>query len=153
MDMDIRLVRSRYLWVLRILVMVAAITAIFLANIAPPTQAVLMLLIGAQCLHWSSWQPWACGFSYDIGNFPDTERRSGQPVMAIKLSNGRWLNAELIHYYCLSWIQILEFRTANGRYALIVLPDSCSGEEQHKIRCFLLAAPYGRRPQSQSKPV
>jgi hypothetical protein len=145
MDMDIRLVRSRYLLALRLMAVFAASYAIVLANLSLSVQTVLLLLICLQGLRWSSWQPWVCGFLCETDNDTDTEQRSGLPSLVIKISNGRWLKVELINFYCLSWIQILEFRTASSTHTVIILPDSCSDEERRKIRCFLLAGHYRRR--------
>lgn len=153
MDMDIRLVRSRYLSLLRLMMVVAASYAVALANISLSAQTVLVLLICLQSLHWSSWQPWVCGFLCETDNYTDTEQRSGQPSLVLKFSNGRWLKVELISFYCLSWIQILELRTASRKHTIIILPDSCSDEERRKMRCFLLAGHYRRRTTGSLKPV
>ena len=146
MDMDIHFTQSRYLACLRALVMLSVIYGLAISNITIPVLTILLLLVCAQCFAWSTGQPWICGFSCDTENDTDIEQHSGQPSMALKLSNGRWLKAELTHFYCLSWIQVLEFRTASKSLTLIILPDSCSDDEQRRIRCFLSAGQYRRKP-------
>jgi len=153
MDMDIRLIRSRHLAVFRLMAAFAAIYGVFLANISLIVQTGLMLLICLQCLRWSSWQPWVCGFLCETDNYSDTEHRAGQPSLALKFSNGRWLKVELINFYCLSWVQILEFGTASSKHTVIILPDTCSEEDRRKIRCFLLAGHYRRQAPKPLKPA
>lgn len=153
MDMDIRLIRSRYLSALRLMAFFAASYAILLADISPLVQTGLILLISLQGLRWSSWQPWVCGLLCETDNFTDTEQRTGLPSLVLKFSNGRWLKVELINFYCLSWIQILEFRTASSKHTVIILPDTCSDEARRKIRCFLLAGHYRRRTPKPLKPL
>jgi hypothetical protein len=145
MDMDIHFSQSRYLSGLRALVVIAVICGLAISNITAPVQAGLFLLVCVQCLTWTTGQPWICGFTCDTDNDTDIEQHTGQPSMALRLSNGRWLKAELTHFYCLSWIQVLEFRTASKNLTLIVLPDSCSDDDQRRIRCFLSAGQYRRK--------
>ena len=153
MDMDIHFSQSRYLIALRALVMVGVFYAILISNITMPLLAGLLMLTCLQGFVWSIRQPWIRGFTCDTDNDTDIEQHSGQPSMSLKLSNGRWLKAELTHFYCLWWIQVLEFRTAGNRYTLIILPDSCSHEDQRRIRCFLSAGQYRRKPLRQAKSV
>jgi hypothetical protein len=149
MDMDIHFTQSRYLACLRALVMLSVIYGLAISNITIPVLSGLLLLVCAQCLTWTTGQPWICGFTCDTDNDTDIEQHCGQPSMALKLSNGRWLKAELTHFYCLSWIQVLEFRTASNNLTLIILPDSCSDDEQRRIRCFLSAGQYRRKQLGQ----
>jgi hypothetical protein len=153
MDMDIHFSQSRYLMALRALVIVGVFYAILISNITMPLMAGLLMLTCLQGFGWSIRQPWIRGFTCDTDNDTDIEQHSGQPSMALKLSNGRWLKAELTHFYCLWWIQVLEFRTVGNRYTLIILPDSCSHEDQRRIRCFLSAGQYRRKPLRQAKSV
>jgi hypothetical protein len=153
MDMDIHFSQSRYLMALRALVMVGVFYAILISNITMPLMAGLLMLTCLQGFGWSIRQPWIRGFTCDTDNDTDIEQHSRQPSMSLKLSNGRWLKAELTHFYCLWWIQVIEFRTAGNRYTLIILPDSCSHEDQRRIRCFLSAGQYRRKPLRQAKSV
>jgi hypothetical protein len=152
MDMDIHFTQSRYLASLRALVMLAVIYGLAISNITLPVLAGFLLLVCAQCLAWTTGQPWICGFTCDTDNNTDIEQHSGQPSIALKLSNGRWLKAEVTHFYCLSWIQVLEFRTASKNRTLIILPDTCSDDEQRRIRSFLSAGQYRRKPIGQPEP-
>jgi hypothetical protein len=133
--------------------MLAVICGLAISNITAPVLAGFLLLVCVQCLAWTTGEPRICGFTCDTDNDTDIEQNTGQPSMALKLSNGRWLKAELTHFYCLSWIQVLEFRTAGNRHTLIILPDSCSHEDQRRIRCFLSAGQYRRKPLRQAKSV
>jgi hypothetical protein len=133
--------------------MFAVSYAVVLANLSLSVQSGLLLLICLQGLRWSSWQPWVCGFLCETDNYIDTEQRSELPSLVLKFSNGRWLQVELFNFYCLFWIQILEFRTASSKHTLIILPDTCSDEERRKIRCFLLAGHHRLRVPGPQKPV
>lgn len=147
--MDIQLSRSRILFVVRVLAAIGALFALSIASVSTPIRALMILLLVLQCLQWSDCAHSICGFTWEHELLTNSADQASRVNLALKLSDGRWLQVHLTHFYCLWWIQILEFRSASARHTLIVLPDCCSSNDRRRIRNLLLA---GKLQNQAAKP-
>lgn len=144
--MDIQLSCSRILFVGRVLAAIGALYALSIASITTPVRALILFLLVLQYLQWSFCAPRICGFSWEHEHLTDSADRASGVNLALKLDDGRWLQVHLTHFYCLWWIQILEFRSVSARHTLIVLPDACSSNARRRIRSLLLAGKLRYQP-------
>lgn len=139
MDTDIQFSRSRMLFIARGLTAICALYALSIANIPAPVRWLIIFLFVLQYLQWSFCAHKICGLAWEYENLTDSADRKSQVNIALKLVDGRRLQVHLIHFYCLWWIQILEFKSVSARHILIVLPDSCTSNDRRRIRSVLVA--------------
>jgi hypothetical protein len=139
MDMDIQLKSSRMLCLLRGFGVICAVYALMISRIPTSICLLLFLVISLKCLWWFVYQVPIGSFVCELEKLTDSGDTAAKLNLSIKLSDGRWLQVYLTSFYCLWWIQILEFRSASTRHTLIVLPDSCECESRRRLRSLLLS--------------
>lgn len=139
MDMDIQLKSSRMLCLLRGFGVICAVYALMISRIPTSICLLLLLVISLKCLWWFVYQVPICSFVCELEKLTDSGDTAAKLNLSLKLSDGRWLQVYLTSFYCLWWIQILEFRSASTRHTLIVLPDSCERDSRRRLRSLLLS--------------